>query len=236
MTISTLSYVLLYIDDFLKRESPRVTCHPKDNWANREAGQLLTTYRLTTMREATRKRAQVSPGKSKSILGESPLGKRGPVPESNALRILKGNPSKRPLKGELPKPKPARPACPSWLSLEAKREWRRLAPELARIGLLTKLDIDTLAGYCSSYSVWRKAQEVLANHGSVYVTPKGQLKARPEIEIANTAAEQMKSFASELGLTPSSRARMQLTQGPSTPEEEDPMEALLNEGKRSDFR
>jgi len=154
------------------------------------------------------------------------MGKRGPIPKTDEQEILEGNPSKRPLKGKSPQPDKGIPTCPSWLSDEAKQEWTRVTPELLRLGLLTELDQNILAGYCISYALWQRTQICIFKQGALYVTAKGKLQPRPEIAIAKTAAEMMNAFAAELGLTPTSRARMRL----STPNEEiDPMEALLQE-------
>ena len=154
------------------------------------------------------------------------MGKRGPIPKSDEQRILEGNPSKRPLRGPSPKPEHSIPTCPIWLSPLAKKEWKRITPELARLGLLTKLDRNVLAGYCVSFALWQQTQELLSKQGTVYLTGKGQLQPRPEIMVAKTAGEMMQSFAAELGLTPTSRARMNL---PKANEEIDPMEELLQE-------
>jgi P27 family predicted phage terminase small subunit len=154
------------------------------------------------------------------------MGKRGPIPKSNEQEILEGNPSKRPLRKELPKSRPGSTTYPSWLCPAAKREWKRLTPELARMGLLTKLDRNILAGYCAAFAMWQQTQEVLSQQGMVYVSTKGKLETRPEVEIARTAGEMMQGFANELGLTPSSRARLNL---PKENEEVDPMEEILRE-------
>lgn len=160
------------------------------------------------------------------------MGKRGPIPKTDKERILEGNLSGRPMTGESPKPR-GLPTCPSWLSPEAKHEWRRVAPEMARLGLLTKVDRAQFAGYCTSCAWWRRVQEVLITQGSVYVTPKGKIETRPEVAIAKMAAEQMNAFAAEFGLTPASRARMRI---PQSDEEIDPMEELLREVEKGGNR
>ncbi len=161
------------------------------------------------------------------------MGRRGPIPKTDKERILDGNPSKRPMKGQSPQPRGDTPICPEWLSPEAKSEWERVAPELIRLGLLTNLDMITFAGYCVSCSRWRRAQEVLISQGTVYVTLKGKIETRPEVMIAKIAGEQMNAFAAEFGLTPASRLRMRL---PQSDEVNDPLEALLrgidDRGKR----
>src|SRR6266480_2846757 len=86
----------------------------------------------------------------------------GPPPEHSHLRLLKGNPSKRRVR--VP-PEPARadecPEPPSRLSEYARQEWEAVAPELFRLGLLTVLDISTLAAYCSAAAQLRQAEEAI---------------------------------------------------------------------------
>src|SRR5688572_9415358 len=53
------------------------------------------------------------------------MGKRGPAPRPTHLRVLDGNPSKRPLNGDEPMPDGA-PTCPTILDKEAKQEWKRI--------------------------------------------------------------------------------------------------------------
>jgi phage terminase small subunit len=73
------------------------------------------------------------------------------------LKILEGNPSHRPILPE-PRPTPGLPTCPGWLLPEAKKEWRRIGPELARIGLMTVADRVAFAGYCQAWARWMEAE------------------------------------------------------------------------------
>jgi P27 family predicted phage terminase small subunit len=140
--------------------------------------------------------------------------------------VLEGNPGKRPLNSESPKPRPRRVSCPAWLSSEAKAEWRRLAPELERLGLLTRLDRSSLAVYCEVFGEWRRAQRVIRERGHMYVTASGRVRERPEVAIAGSAVKTMKAYAVEFGLTPSSRSRLSLEE-PIT-EEDDEFVRLLD--------
>jgi phage terminase small subunit len=45
------------------------------------------------------------------------------------------------------------PQPPSWLSREAKAEWRRVTPQLERLDLVNQEDRATLAAYCET---WRR--------------------------------------------------------------------------------
>lgn len=147
----------------------------------------------------------------------------GPAPKPTELKILQGNPGRRPLNTAEPKPRPERPRCPIWLSKEAKREWRRIVPELEAMRLLTVVDRAALAGYCQAYARWRQAEEILEAEGLIFETPNGYLQQRPEVSIAQKSLQLMKSFAAEFGFTPSSRTRISVTER----EPEDPFEAFL---------
>jgi len=50
----------------------------------------------------------------------------GPPPTPTSLKILKGNPGKRPLNKKEPKPKLEIPTCPAHLCPEGKGEWKRV--------------------------------------------------------------------------------------------------------------
>ena len=138
------------------------------------------------------------------------MGRRGPPPKSPHLKALEGNPGKRPLKGNNAKPRSVAPDCPDWLAVEAKAEWKRLAPELERLGLLTILDRAAFACYCQSYARWVQAQAVLREHGTMYVTASGRMHERPEVAMAGSSLKLMRAFAVEFGLTPNSRSRFSL--------------------------
>jgi P27 family predicted phage terminase small subunit len=135
------------------------------------------------------------------------MGRRGPPPKPTALRILEGNPSKRPLNPNEPKPPVGVPDCPAHLDLDAKKEWTRLAPILDRLGMLTIVDGAALAAYCQMYSRWAKAERAIKKHGITMETENGTVR-RPEVSIAREALHQMRQFAMEFGLTPASRSRV----------------------------
>lgn len=141
------------------------------------------------------------------------------------LKVLEGNPGKRPLpKGE-PKPIPKAPDCPSVLDREGRKEWRRIVAELEPLGLLTRIDMAALAGYCMAYSRWVGAENMIRKHGMLVKSPNGYPMQSPYLAIANKAIDQMKAFLTEFGMTPASRSRIDLK---LDDEKEDAMEALLS--------
>lgn len=151
----------------------------------------------------------------------------GRPPKPTHLKVLEGNPGKRPLNVKEPKPKPTAPKCPVWLGPIAKKEWRRVVPELERLGLLTVVDGAALEGYCESYSKWVELSQFLKKfekQGYMFKTPSGYMQQLPQVGMAQKYLVLVKAFCSEFGLTPSSRARMTM---PGQLDEDDPMEALL---------
>jgi P27 family predicted phage terminase small subunit len=137
---------------------------------------------------------------------------RKPVPTH--LKILNGNPGKRPLPANEPKPIPQSPKRPTWLNKEGKRAWGILLPELERLGLMTVVDGQAFAAACQSYGTWAECQKILKETGYTYEyeNKNGAVNviARPEILIGDKALSQFKSFCVEFGLTPSSRSRINL--------------------------
>ena len=143
------------------------------------------------------------------------------------LKILYGNPGKRPLNESEPKPKPIVPKCPVWLGPIAKKEWRRVVPELERLGLLTCVDGAALEGYCESYGKWVEMTQFLKKfekQGYMFKTPSGYMQQLPQVSMAQRYLAAVRAFCTEFGLTPSSRARMTL---PGQTDEDDPMEEFL---------
>jgi P27 family predicted phage terminase small subunit len=133
----------------------------------------------------------------------------GRKPKPTALRRAQGNPGHRPLNNNEPKPTGI-PLCPSHLNEVAKREWRRIAPELIALGLLTKIDRAALAAYCVSYSRWVAAEQSVDKFGTVIKLKNSDTPLRnPHVTIANAALDQMRKFLVEFGMTPSSRSRIQ---------------------------
>jgi P27 family predicted phage terminase small subunit len=125
------------------------------------------------------------------------------------LAKLRGNPGKRPLR---PGPQPPRSAEPpeplDFLSESAKAEWRRLAPTLHALNLLTVLDHAAFGAYCSAAAIWADAERGLESEGYTARGSTGNLVVHPLFKIAVASARDMIKFASEFGLTPCARARM----------------------------
>ena len=133
---------------------------------------------------------------------------RGRRPKPTRLKLLTGNPGKRPLNEREPEPEPTIPDCPPELGAVARREWDRLASELGKLRIITNLDRAALAAYCGSYALWAEATEQIEKYGSMVKSPSGYPQQSPYLAIANRQTEIMMRIASEFGFTPASRSRI----------------------------
>jgi P27 family predicted phage terminase small subunit len=154
---------------------------------------------------------------------------KGRKPTPTTLRILRGNPGKRPLPRDEPKLKPELPEPPEILQSVALAEWHRMAPLLHGAGLLTAIDGSALAAYCQSYATWVEAHEKIRERGTVVVSSKGQPMLSPYLKVANIAMQQWTRMLVEFGMTPSSRSRVKV---PEAPTAGDPYTEWKNRRKR----
>src|SRR5215469_12484602 len=87
---------------------------------------------------------------------------RGRRPRPTHLKLVTGNPGRRPLNDAEPRPATGLPAAPAELTADAKTEWQRVARRLHALGLLTTVDRAALAAYCQAWGRWRQAERALA--------------------------------------------------------------------------
>lgn len=162
-------------------------------------------------------------------------GQRGPKPLPANVHLLHGNPSKKTafdLHVEF-QPEVELPDCPPWLWPEAKKEWKRLGPVLVENGLISKVDRAAFTLYCQTWSmyVWatkrmtaamnaaEKARQSAEEKGEVWSggdgfqipTSNGNFTYSPYWVAANKASDQVDKFLQSFGLSPSSRARVSVS-------------------------
>jgi P27 family predicted phage terminase small subunit len=132
---------------------------------------------------------------------------RKPVPTK--LKILNGNPGKRPLNDKEPLP-PAEiiPNCPAHIQGEARKEWKRFVKILHNIGLLTIIDRSLFAAYCQSWGQWVELSEKVAQTGFLIKGKDGVPQVNPYVRLMEAAKSSMQKALSELGMTPTSRTRI----------------------------
>lgn len=158
------------------------------------------------------------------------MAKTGRKAKPPALKLLTGNPGCRPVNKDYPKPKPIAPKCPTWLSKDAKKEWKRVVPELEKLTLATGIDLGVLATYCQAWADYQDAQMRMhaPGHGIIVMGTKGLCK-HPAWQVSRDAAMLMLKCSAELGMTPSARGQMKI----APTKDDNPLEEFLSRGKTS---
>lgn len=128
---------------------------------------------------------------------------RGRKPHPTRLHVLNGNPSKLNLPTDEPVPATGNWDAPTWMTGEALSAWKRIVPEMVRLGIWTTADRDIVTAYCVVYD------EIVRT-----VKSGKELKA--------SLVGQLRSLAAELGCTPSSRTRL------TVPKPDDNDDAFFN--------
>jgi len=132
----------------------------------------------------------------------------GRKPKPTKLKVLQGTAQKCRINDKEPTPETSIPDPPSHLSPNAGDEWRRITPELEKLGLLSEIDMAALAAYCQCYGRWKDAEEQLAKSSLLIKTTNGNIIQNPLVGIANRSLLIMHKFLTEFGLSPSSRTRV----------------------------
>lgn len=132
---------------------------------------------------------------------------RGRKPKPTALKILDGNPGRGPLNTQAPK-FPLGFTPPQFDDPEASAAWARIVPSLESVGLLTRVDRDTLIAYCESWATYREAKRHLRDEGYIVEGAKGGEVRSSWEYIRKQALAEVIRIASEFGFTPASRERI----------------------------
>lgn len=154
------------------------------------------------------------------------MGQRGPKPKNPALKILAGNPGKRPV--EAPRGKRVKrgiPPRPPELTGEAGAEWDRLAAALDECGSLAVVDRGILAAYCLAVADMLAARAEIQRVGrwmnmpiqsSTGETLGTKVIEHPACKLLADASRRIDKFAQALGLSASARSRLEGDTGEKT--------------------
>lgn len=155
------------------------------------------------------------------------MGRRGPAPKPTVLKLLEGNPGKRPLNKKEPKPTGA-PVLREDMSDASRAVWARVVDAYGHTGVLTAADGDALRIYCEAVVRYEAAALLLERSGPVVKGARsGDLVRNPLHQIVRDNAALVRAYARELGLTPSARSAITDVK---TPGAEDPLERWMAGG------
>lgn len=160
------------------------------------------------------------------------MGTRGPAPKPNSLRALSGTMGKSKLKNivvklntvEMPEP-------PSHLSEDARAAWDAAIEMLKPWGILASVDYAVLGAYCTSYALWKQAEELLQTSGLTLETSNGNTIVNPLVAISRRAGKDMVTYGAQLGMTPAARLRLNAE---VTEKKENPFDEISEMGRIDD--
>ena len=134
-----------------------------------------------------------------------------PKPEPPNLKLVKGRSEGRDSGGRKVAPTPAfkrlPPEAPAWLPDEARAEWERVVPELARLDLVRPVDRAALTAYCLAWDRLVTAQQLISDEGVLGTNSQGRVR-HPAVAVVEAASKDLRSWASEFGLTPSAENKL----------------------------
>src|ERR1700676_828116 len=153
------------------------------------------------------------------------MGVRGTMPTPTKIRILNGNPSRRPLPTNEPQFTPGIPDHPTSMSPNARKQWDELVSEMGNSGVLRRVDGGALSMLCEDLAMLDTLRIGLAAQARE-ITKKAKEKRQPISGNALTAlsrttegrrtmttirelSAQIIIQRREFGLTPSSSTRVQ---------------------------
>lgn len=140
---------------------------------------------------------------------------KGRKPTPSHLKLVKGNPGRRPMNAAEPKPERSRPSPPAHMTDKGRETWGYVSGLLDRMGILTEVDAVGLELLCEAYADLLKARDELDAFGSDYYETVNQSggvmhRAHPAVAVRNDAERRIKAWLAEFGMTPSARSRVRV--------------------------
>lgn len=157
---------------------------------------------------------------------------KGAKPRSTVMRMITGNPSGRPFNKDEPMPLPLDLTCPTELDDPvAQVEWARGIVPAIELGQITAADRTLAIAHCELWATWRS--QLAAASLQPHVIAAGVNKypmPNPARVMANKTLVLLAKVDAELGLSPTSRTRVQV-KGRLAPG--NPLDKFLSRSKRA---
>jgi phage terminase small subunit len=147
----------------------------------------------------------------------------GRRPQPTALKVLRGNPGKRPLNTDEPTPPAGDVVKPTTLSTPAGEVWDRLAPMAIAMGTLTRADVTAFAMLCElqatlEWAAGRKDPPLREPGERPYRwVRRCHERLAAAMKIEKDFAPIIRPYYALFGLEPVSRAKIQVPKKAETP-------------------
>lgn len=135
---------------------------------------------------------------------------RGRKPKPTHLKLLDGNAGQRPINQDESMQEGEIESAPAWLTPKQKEIWNE-ALAAAPPGMLRSLDASIFCVWVVARAVHQEAAEKVGKFGAMIKSPTtGQPIQSPYVGIMNRQAQIMMKAVSEMGFSPTSRARVKI--------------------------
>lgn len=118
---------------------------------------------------------------------------------------------------------------PSWLSAEAKKEYKRIVPLLSQLPIAS-LDLASVEMYCDFYAKYKRNSLAVEDEGETVIELDGRgnekSKVNPKYTVMKDAASMVRTLSGGLGMTIDSRMRIVV---PKKEEVVDPFAELMKD-------
>jgi len=126
-----------------------------------------------------------------------------------ALKVLQGNPGKRPLNNREPKPEIGAAVPEYLLKMPGPlAQWRRWAPKLTALGVLTEVDAPAFARLCRLWD--------LDETGATWSDEEEDARIAWKMRFDHQLVSEIRQLEGRFGLTPSDRGKIKVE--PKKPE------------------
>jgi P27 family predicted phage terminase small subunit len=127
------------------------------------------------------------------------MGARGPAPKGKGCVAFRAG---------VPKP-------PAWLDQCGRMEYRRAVREIGHANGGQQMDMALLATYAQAYSDVRRLTMVVRKEGETLMSDKGNVYMNPNCNALSMAKKTLMAAAAKLAFSPSDRARVPASAGPT---------------------
>lgn len=136
-----------------------------------------------------------------------------PPKKPTHLQIVQGNPSKRPINKNEPKPEAGFKEAPEHFSERARQWYEELCTDLQRMGVMTKVDSRAVEMLIDAYEEYRQLSDLIDRDGFTYTTTTNTgdtlIKGNPAVNQRANAWNRVRGMLQEFGLTPASRSKVE---------------------------
>jgi P27 family predicted phage terminase small subunit len=141
--------------------------------------------------------------------------RRGRPPKPTHLKLLEGNPGRRPINAQEPKPPAAEKLTPPIkLADDAKKFWRYFAPKLKEARILSEIDLHSLAAAAEWWGIYRRAMNAIRDGSLTQSSAANGTTVAAEFTVAQAAFKSCSNVMASFGLSPADRTRIKGLEAP----------------------